>query len=529
MTTRDEIEKPCYKTLNDLLNKYENNEYMLQRINTHITTILPNTLESEFKNHEKRISRNVLLRNNQNIFIQVFLSKNRFFYIQSNNFFYEYAENRYMIVKEDYIIHTLLSSISKDRTLLQWKHKTKLNVIKQIKERPLYNSIPETETIQNVLNILYPAFFSSKKIAKYFLTIIGDNILKKNQHLIFLVNQSMKQFLIELDNVAVSSIGNTNTTSNFMTKYHENHLYDNCRLIKLNGIYSKDYWREKLNIFGLDLLCVATHYSKRYTNSDLFIENNTDEELKKYAFYVKSNTQQTIIDDFCDKCIISTNSEYKIEWKNVHFIWKQFLSKYNIPNVIYSTVFKNLFMEKYSYISNTDQFCGITSSFLPMYSQFIHFWNNVITINYSHNEIFDYEFEVDEIHTLFKIWVKDEPHTVTSVGIINEDTILNIVKHFFPTVEIVEDKFFLNVSCSMWNKIEDIKGSFKYIKDYIITDVCDELLSFDDIYRSYCDYCIKNNIKNIVSKQYYNKYLYHNCSEYIEYESFIKMDFIINY
>ena len=60
----------CYKTLNELLNKYDKDEYMLQRINTHITTILPNTLENEFKNHEKRITRNVLLRNNQNIFIK---------------------------------------------------------------------------------------------------------------------------------------------------------------------------------------------------------------------------------------------------------------------------------------------------------------------------------------------------------------------------------------------------------------------------------------------------------------------------
>ena len=32
------------------------------------------------------------------------------------------------IVKEDDIIHKLLSSISKDRVLMQWKHKTKLNI-----------------------------------------------------------------------------------------------------------------------------------------------------------------------------------------------------------------------------------------------------------------------------------------------------------------------------------------------------------------------------------------------------------------
>ena len=44
----------------------------------------------------------------------------------------------------------------------------------------------------------------------------------------------MKQILNELDNVALSSIGSNNTTNNFMTKYHENQSYENCRLIKIN-------------------------------------------------------------------------------------------------------------------------------------------------------------------------------------------------------------------------------------------------------------------------------------------------------
>ncbi len=89
-------------------------------------------------------------------------------------------------MKEDEIIYNLLSSISKDRILLDWKHKTKNNVIGLIKEKSLFQTIPETYTIQKVLNNLFPSIFTSKNHAKYFLTIIGDNILKKNQHLIYL-------------------------------------------------------------------------------------------------------------------------------------------------------------------------------------------------------------------------------------------------------------------------------------------------------------------------------------------------------
>ena len=211
------IELQCSESLKELLNKYKENEYMSQRIYNHIVNYLPNTLDNEMKNHEKRVIRNNFLTNEQQIFIQVFLSKNKYYYLPNNNLFYEYDGEKYLIVKEDDVIHKLLSTISKDRILLQWKYKTKANIIKQIKDRSLFSSIPETDTIQNVLNVLYPSFFVSKNAAKYFLTIIGDNIYKKNAQLIFLVSNTMKYFLTEVDNVDYLSFGNNNTTNNFMT------------------------------------------------------------------------------------------------------------------------------------------------------------------------------------------------------------------------------------------------------------------------------------------------------------------------
>jgi hypothetical protein len=211
-----------------------------------------------------------------------------------------------------------------------------LNILKQIKDRNLFDSIPETDTIQSILNSLYPSFFSSKNAAKYFLTIIGDNILKKNTHLIFLVSASMKKFLSELDNVAFGSIGYNNSISNFMTKYHESHCYENCRLIKINEHFSNDVWREILKKIGLDLLCVAVHYSKRYENSDNFIDNKSDEDLSNYSYYLKNSNPKNIVLEFCHKYIIQTANDIKIDWKNLHFLWKQFLSNSNLPNIVYS-------------------------------------------------------------------------------------------------------------------------------------------------------------------------------------------------
>jgi len=523
--TEINIEQSCCETVKYLLEKYKDNEYMIQRIYNHIVTYLPNTLENELKNHDKRVTRNNYLTNEQQVFIQVFLSKNKYFYLHNTNFFYEYDGNKYLIVKEDDVIHKLLSSISKDRVLLQWKHKTKTNILRLIKDRSLFSSVPETDTIQNVLNVLYPTIFDSKNSAKYFLTIIGDNILKKNTNLIYLVTAKMKQLINELDCLSLMSIGSNNTSNNFMTKYHENHTYENCRLIKINENFSNEAWREMLKKIGLDLLCVAAHYSTRYENSDNFIDNRSDEELKLYSYYLKNTTPTNIVDDFCSKYIVVGKTECRMEWKSLHFVWKQFLFNCNLPNVIYSNTLKNMFKEKYSYDSETDLFNGIISKYLPVESDFIKFWENAIT---ECDPNFDNELEVDELNSLFKTWSKQTSEQLMSNGNITEETMLKILKHFFPEIEIIENKFVLNITCSLWNKSNDIHDSLDYIKEQLKKEHKLALVSFDDAYTYYNKYAIANSLKFVVSKRFFEKFLYYKLADHIVYEKFIETNWFTN-
>jgi hypothetical protein len=507
----------CLDSVDKFFQIYKDNDYMLQRIYNHIVNILPNTLETEAKNYEKRINLNSYLSEEQQVFMQVFLSKNNYYYLPGNGFFYEYNGKDYLIVREDEIIHKLLSSISKDRVLLQWKHKTKMNVIKQIKERNLFSSIPETDTIQNVLNVLYPSIFLSKSAAKYFLTIIGDNILKKNTNLIFLVTQKTKQLLNELECVSASSIGNDNTSFRFITKYHENHNFENLRLLKINEIFSQDYWREMLKRIGLNLLCVASHYSNRYENSDKFLSMKSDEELSNYAYTLKNITQNDIVNKFISECLDKTSDEHKIEWKNLHFVWKQFLSNSGMPNVIFSTTLKNLLCESLNYDKDSDSFIGVTSKYLPFYKDFLSFWESTITT--TNSNYFENELEIDEISSLFKLWTK-------SKTVLTDEYILKILKYFFTNIEIAEDKFVLNITSNLWDKIADINNALPYIKNTIKTEHKLSLISFDDIYCYYQSYCTFNSMKFIVSKRYFEKYLYSKFVDYIVYEKFIKVEWI---
>jgi len=515
----------------NLYEKYKDNPYMAARLKYHIHNILPVTLENEDKNHEKRIERAHFLSQEQQQFIQIFLSKNQYFYLSLNNCFYQYNGKHYSIVKEDDIQHNLLSNISKDRTLMQWKYKTKVNIIKQIKDRNLFKSIPETDTIQNVLNHLYPAIFQSKNEAKYFLTIVGDNILKKSSENMHFIKPKTRKYLTELENIAYLATGLTNICNNFITRYHENYKYDCCRILKLNSTLSPDIWIDIVKKIGLDLLCVAAHYSNRYGSAEAFLQNNVSDEFKSYTFFFKNNREQQILDLFVEHSIqiCPAESGVKLNWKNMHYIWKLFISKSFLPNMIYSNNLKALLKERFIYDESTDSFCNVASIYMPLVNIFLDFWESNIFVQTQYNE--DNEFEIDELCTLFKKWNYKNKGNNSNIS---DHNVLKIIEHFYPNVEIAEQKYVLNIQCKLWDKWGDIGQALNGFKEHLLqettTSVQDSLISFDSAYDFYYNFCNKNKMssdaKYVVSKKFFEKYLYSNLSNFIEFEKFLSINWI---
>jgi len=111
---------------------------------------------------------------------------------------------------------------------------------------------------------------------------------------------------------------------------------------------------------------------------------------------------------------------------------------------------------------------------------------------------------------------------------ISEENIIKILKHFYPGVEIIEDKYILNICSSLWCKVKDIKNFFCYMKEFIINEYKLPLISFDDTYNHYYKFCNNNSIKLIVSKRYFEKYLYYELSDHIVYEKFIETKCFLN-
>jgi hypothetical protein len=553
------------KIIENLYAKYKNYPYVLHRLNLHIEN-LPTTLEQDAENYEKRQNRNALLTNEQKTFIQVFLKKHQYFYYSPNNTFFEYDNKHYSKIKEDDILYNLLTGISKDDILIQWKYKTKANVIKIIKERNLLKSIPETYTIQRILKFLSPAIFKTKNETKYFLTILGDNILKKKSSNLYLTNPTTKKLLNEIDNLVWFFLGFNNVNSNFITKYHENNEYENYRLINTLETISIEFIQEIVRKLGLDLLCVACHYSTRYTNSDNFLETKIEDELKNRVLFLKMNTPKTIIDAFCDQYIeqlpnvktdnsLNVNANvnakkmnYSITWKNMHFIWKKFLSNMGMPNIIFYNTIKNILKERFEYDENNDTFYDVTSKYLPVVSEFIKFWDDTITYDIEFNDLivtdgngslqvassplcsptdyyllttynpdahntnmvldpnttytidtkeFTNELEIGEILVLFKYWCKtnnsDIPTTIMSLSTFYENDIIKLLRHFYPYIKIQDNKFIPNIQSVLWNKKRDIDNSLEQLKTTYKKQNKDVIIDFSDAYYFYAVYVSKLN------------------------------------
>lgn len=91
----------------------------------------------------------------------------------------EYNGEHFIGCSEDDILHKILSTISSQKKLMPWKYRTNNDLISKIKHKSPLDDIPESATIQSTIKHFYPAIFSSRNEAKYFLTIIGDCICGK--------------------------------------------------------------------------------------------------------------------------------------------------------------------------------------------------------------------------------------------------------------------------------------------------------------------------------------------------------------
>jgi len=541
------------ESISIIYQKYASDPYMTAKAHNYITNQLPIILENIRETHEQNQTRIEELTNDQDAFIQSFLNNNQYFYISSTEKFFCYDGTHYNCITEDDLLYTVLSSISRDRerNLMPWKKSTKRNIMKRIKENNLLKSIPESETIQNIIDSFCPAIFNTRAETKYFLTILGDNIFRKNNHLIHFMNTKSKHFIRELNNMCQIVIG-SNLSQTIKHKYHE-HNYSDCRIVRINESIKSEYiWKPIVNQLVLDIICVACHYSNRYGCSDDYVmKSSNDNLLFQTAFYLKNLEPDDLVNSFVQEyleisqpgrsnttiCIDGQLSHMRtpyISWKNIQYLWKQFLDSKNIPNVLFLQNLKTILISEMSdhYNEEHDAFVGVCSKYLPEIQKFLQFWNDTIIEDDS-----EMDFEIDEIIILLRNWCISKNETICNL---NDKQILDLINHFFPNVEIERDKFISRIKCSLWDKELDIQLALENMKhslqnNAVITNSrtlspgLSQNISIYDAYSYYCKYHSSLNHNNtvsnqIVSKSYFEKYIFENLSNYVVDSKFLSVE-----
>lgn len=479
-----------HDNLDKLIEKYKENEYMFSRLDNYMENLLPTILENELVTYNERETRKKELNNNRDEFVHRFLHKNKYYYAPQTELFINYDGQHFNSYNEDDILHQILSTISYEQCLKPWKYKIKLNIMKQIRERSPLDAIPESSTIQYVINALYPSLFSSKNQVKYFLTMLGDCILNKpeSNNLIYIMKPNAKELIREFSNQCYYYFGISNGFNNIKFKYY-GHDYNLCRLIDMNtnpqfkkSIPSPPEMEKHI----LDFICVAAHYSKRYGCADNFLQECSDSELVDHILYLNKTNPDNIVKQFIQSNIKTQCNNSKLSFKNIIFLWKKYIEDCNIPNVIFYDNLKNILKQHLKYDEDSHNFLDVTSVNLPLISSFLKFWEtniieeNIFSIDdnddmessttsnnsncsaYNNCSSYDgcsaYELEIDELCSLFKKYNGKGTQA-------NETFLLELIRHFYPDQYIENDKYLLHIRCSMWDKKGEIIKALESFKE----------------------------------------------------------------
>ena len=479
------------KKLNAILLQYKDNPIILQKIDNFIGNILPKQING-FLEKEKRLE---LLSSHMKMYIESFFSDpaTQFYYVPTSQIFIHYIDGHYQIVSEDDIWHTILSDISSKKVLVDWKYKVKTRIIKLIREKDIFSSIPESQTIQHILNFLTSSFFKTKDQSKYFLTCMGDSILKKNNSVIHFVDLPYKRFITNIQESSYFLFNNSiSLIDSFKYRFHK-HNYEISRLLHFDRVPPFDeYWHQFLKTYILDIIIVACHYSKRFLNSDTFLLNHcNDAALQEHTLYLKDKSFDRVAQDFLDSYIISDNnsSNLSITWHNMYFLWKEYLQIHNFPNIIFKENLKSILREKLPFQEGDNTFRNVSSIYLKYVQFFRKYWDATIY------DTSDNVFEMSELCSMYKDWLKDKQSTVKCLP---EHKMIALIQYFYPQRIITEGKYVNNISSTLWDKKKDITQSLEAMKQCFL-----DSRNFYQMYEFYCNYVKKRSYPYTASKKYF--------------------------
>ena len=430
-----------------LRDKYKTHEYMRQKVEDYITN-LPELMTSLEEEYEKKQQKKQVLLEKREEFITFFFSQYSFFYIPQTEVFVQHTVD-YKVVHEDTILHLICSLL--DKSLISSKTKIISVILKRIKEN-LFLQSTNTYISKMIRNALpFP-----KEIASYFLVILGDVLLGKNQ-CIFYIDASYKPFLKSLHESFCFLLHKSLDV--FKHKYYD-HTYDLCRVIP-------GQCKEYTALLPLEVIVAAVTYSNQYESSDDFLKQKQRHDV----LLLKQNTPESLVQLFLDSY---TTKGGTMVYKDVYFLWKTFLRSKFLPFVVSQQNFKAILQQ--TGICEGDV-CQLTTTMQTNLLKFKHFWDKYMIADE------EYSYDLQEVLDVFQ---KQERTTLTM------ESMKEVLSVEYPSV-MIDGTTVMYYKCTLWNKNLDIDMAM---------NVCIQ----EDKYAFYEKYT-KISHKKCATKEYFEKYV----------------------
>ncbi len=475
------------KKVRELFKKYKEEPEIIEKLTFSICYKLP--LETICWQKDDKHKKNY-----EEEFIENFMTREvQYFHIKKSDIFIKYDGVNYCTINEDDLWHTILSEVSKNEKILSNKQTIKDNIIKNIKSTKIDSGIPESKTIQKIINSFYPLFLKTKTETKYFLCILGDNILKKQTGENYLVPPTCFSFFDHILHCYMDYFNDKNITNSFVFNNYNEEDYDKYRIIDFNSITEDNhYWRYFINENILDLVFVAMHYSNRYDNAENFL--NTKIENKDKILFLKNKKDKDILKDFINKTFVVKNNS-NVNMNELYYLWNQYTIKKNTP-ILFSLQKFAMKIRELEFPNNAtgnhDIVTDLYSVELKLVRRFLQFWDKHIKLDVND------ELEISEIFYLFKQQTKIKTTT--------ERELSNIIKHFFTFLKISNNKKICGYKCDLWDKKRSVYNALSRL-NIQVSDI--KKISPLQLYKNYCN-LLKNEgeRERFVSKQYFMDYIY---------------------
>ena len=257
-------------------------------------------------------------------------------YNPTTGIYFKQDGKHFTYTNEDSITYDILMTLQKMYPTMNTTNKinVKRNVLKRIKNNSYDEIIPESATIQYIIKFLTPIIFESREQSKYFLTFIGDLILRKNRpenEKCFIVNcdNNFRAFLYQINKYINLFIYNMNILNSIKLRFYH-HDTRNANLLYLNHNIDYSYFNKDTSFF-ITFIFICIYHSNKYENASKYLLQYNDSEEIEYIKSLRDLNKETFLIIFGKLPYLKRRIKVERKYNLVHL--EKISSKTKITNI----------------------------------------------------------------------------------------------------------------------------------------------------------------------------------------------------